>query len=96
MLALDAATGRRKWEYIHPLGTTDHCCGPVNRGVAVYDGRVYMGTLDAKLIALDTADGHVLWSVPVADANQGYSLTAAPIAVQGKIITGDFFEDSRD
>ena len=55
-----------------------------------------MGTLDAKLIALDTADGHVLWSVPVADANQGYSLTAAPIAVQGKIITGDFFEDSRD
>jgi glucose dehydrogenase len=61
VVALDAATGAKKWEYAHEFDATVHCCGPVNRGVAVYDGRVYMGTLDAKLVALDAASGRKVW-----------------------------------
>ncbi len=59
VVALDAATGQKKWEYVHQfIGPTVHCCGPVNRGVAYYDGKIYMGTLDAHLVALDANDGH--------------------------------------
>ncbi|MGH7510317.1 MAG: PQQ-binding-like beta-propeller repeat protein, partial [Gemmatimonadales bacterium] len=61
VIALDAATGAKKWEYAHDFDSTVHCCGPVNRGVAVYDGRVYMGALDAKLVALDAGDGRKVW-----------------------------------
>ena len=53
LVALDARTGTKRWDYVQPLGTTVHCCGPVNRGVAVYGGRFYMGTLDARRVALD-------------------------------------------
>ena len=88
VVALDAANGRRLWEYTHDLQTTDHCCGPVNRGVAVYGGRVFLGTLDARLVALDAKDGHRLWDVQVGDNETGRSITAAPIAVKGMVITG--------
>jgi len=88
VVALDARTGRKKWEYAHQLGTTVHCCGPNNRGVAVYGGRVYMGTLDAKLVALDTADGDKAWEVQVADNRQGYALNGPPVAADGKVIIG--------
>jgi PQQ-dependent dehydrogenase (methanol/ethanol family) len=88
VVALDAATGAKKWEYAHPLGKTVMCCGPNNRGVAYYAGRVYMGTLDAQLVALDTADGHVAWTVQVADNSVGYSITHAPVAVDGLIVVG--------
>jgi PQQ-dependent dehydrogenase (methanol/ethanol family) len=88
VIALDAVTGAKKWEYAHPLGKTVMCCGPNNRGVAYYAGRLYMGTLDAQLVALDTADGHVAWTVQVADNSVGYSITHAPLAVNGLIIVG--------
>ena len=88
LIALDAGTGARKWEYVHELGTTVACCGPVNRGAAYYAGRLYMGTLDAKLVALDTSDGHKLWSVQVADNTRGYSLTHAPVVAGGKVLVG--------
>jgi alcohol dehydrogenase (cytochrome c) len=88
VVALDAATGRKKWEYAAKLGTTVHCCGPVNRGVAVYGGHVYMGQLDGKLVALDTADGDVAWDVQVGEPNEGYALNGPPVAVDGKVIVG--------
>ncbi len=88
VIALDAGTGAKKWEWVADLGTTIICCGPVNRGVSVYGGRVYVGTLDARLVALDAATGRQLWQVQVGDNSRGYSITMAPLAVQGKIITG--------
>ena len=88
VIALDAATGAKKWEWIAALGSTIICCGPVNRGVAVYGGRVYVGTLDARLVALDATSGRQLWEAQVADNTRGYSITMAPLAVNGKIITG--------
>lgn len=88
VIALDAATGRRKWEYAHQLGTTVHCCGPVNRGVAVAGNRVYMGTLDARLVVLDAGSGKKLWEVQVADNERGYTLNGPPVSVDGKVIIG--------
>ena len=88
VIALDAATGAKKWEWVAQLGTTIFCCGPVNRGVAVYGGRVYVGTLDARLFALDAATGREVWQVQVADNTAAHSITMAPLAVDGKIITG--------
>jgi alcohol dehydrogenase (cytochrome c) len=88
VVALDARTGRKLWEYAESLGTTVHCCGPVNRGVAVYGGRVYMGTLDARLVALDAKTGTKVWGVRVADNERGYAVDAAPVAADGKVIVG--------
>jgi alcohol dehydrogenase (cytochrome c) len=88
VVALDAGTGRKQWEYAESLGTTVHCCGPVNRGVAVYGGRVYMGTLDARLVALDEKTGAKSWDVRVADNERGYAVDAAPVAADGKVIVG--------
>jgi alcohol dehydrogenase (cytochrome c) len=67
---------------------TTFCCGPNNRGVAIAGGRVYMGTLDAKLLALDAATGKVAWSVEIADPEKGYSETMAPTVVDGKVLIG--------
>lgn len=65
------------------------CCGPGNRGVAVYDGKVYVGTLDARLVALDAETGKVDWDVPTAEKNSDYSITGAPLIVKGKVIIGN-------
>ncbi|MGC2332130.1 MAG: PQQ-dependent dehydrogenase, methanol/ethanol family [Candidatus Acidiferrales bacterium] len=65
------------------------CCGPGNRGVAVYDGKVYVGTLDARLVALDAETGKVVWSVQTADKNADYSITGAPLIVKDKVIIGN-------
>ncbi|MDB6000772.1 MAG: Pyrrolo-quinoline quinone [Rhizobacter sp.] len=87
--ALDAATGKEFWHYKHKMGAvTTYCCGPNNRGVAVMGDRLYMGTLDAKLMAFDTKTGKVLWSTQIADPELGYSETMAPVAVNGKILIG--------
>jgi alcohol dehydrogenase (cytochrome c) len=88
VMALDAKTGRKLWEHAESLGTTVHCCGPVNRGVAVYAGRVYVGTLDARLVALDARTGAKAWDVRVADNERGYAVDAAPVAADGKVIVG--------
>ncbi|RTL41562.1 MAG: hypothetical protein EKK49_01995 [Rhodocyclaceae bacterium] len=70
VVALDAVTGRQLWRYEHPR-KKDYplCCGPANRGVAVADGKVFIGTVDARLVALDAKSGKVLWDVEVADAD---------------------------
>jgi len=65
------------------------CCGPGNRGVAVYGGKVYVGTLDARLVALDAKTGKVVWEVQTADKNADYSITGAPLIVKGKVIIGN-------
>ena len=87
--AIDAATGTEFWHYKHKMGPiTTFCCGPNNRGVAAYDGTLYMGTLDAKLVALDTKTGAVKWETQIADPEKGYSETMAPTVVDGKVLIG--------
>ncbi|HZD92526.1 MAG TPA: PQQ-binding-like beta-propeller repeat protein, partial [Pseudolabrys sp.] len=87
--ALNARTGDQLWEFKAPLGPiTTYCCGPNNRGVAVYDNMVYVATLDAKLYGLDAKTGAVRWKQEIADPEKGYSETMAPTAVKGKILIG--------
>jgi alcohol dehydrogenase (cytochrome c) len=87
--ALDARTGEQLWHYKHKLGPiTVYCCGPNNRGVAAYGDNIYMGTLDAKLVALNAKTGTVVWQTEIADPELGYSETMAPTAVNGKILIG--------
>ena len=87
--ALDAKTGEQIWEYKHKMGPiTTYCCGPNNRGVAVYGDKVYVATLDAKLVALDAKTGEVKWTKDIADPEKGYSETMAPTAVKGMILIG--------
>jgi alcohol dehydrogenase (cytochrome c) len=89
VIALDAETGRPYWTYSHPLpAELALCCGRQNRGVAVLGGRLFIATLDAKLVALDAATGMVLWTTIIADPRDGYSSTGAPLVVKDKVITG--------
>jgi alcohol dehydrogenase (cytochrome c) len=88
-IAYDLNTDKELWRYDHKLGTTIFCCGPNNRGVAIHGGaHVYMGTLDAHLVALDAKSGKVLWDKEVADPAFGYSITHAPLVVGDNIIVG--------
>ena len=87
--ALDARTGEELWHYKHKLGPiTTYCCGPNNRGVAAYEDKVYLATLDSKLVALNAKTGAVIWQSDIADPELGYSETMAPTAVKGKILIG--------
>ena len=88
ILAIRANSGDIIWESTYSLGDFKICCGPVNRGVAVAYGNVYVVTLDDRLIALDAASGEVRWNVGVADPTVGYSETMAPQVYKGKIIVG--------
>jgi PQQ-dependent dehydrogenase (methanol/ethanol family) len=88
VIALNAATGERLWETTDNLGLFQICCGPVNRGVAVGYGKVYVVTLDDRLIALDATNGNVLWSKTIADPRLGYSETMAPQIYKNDIIVG--------
>ena len=65
------------------------CCGPGNRGVAVYGNKVYVGTLDSRLVALDAHTGKVIWEVQTVDKNADYSITGVPLIVKGKVIIGN-------
>jgi alcohol dehydrogenase (cytochrome c) len=87
--ALDARTGEQLWYYKHKLGPiTTYCCGPNNRGVAAYEDKIYLATLDSKLVALDAKTGKLVWQTEIADPELGYSETMAPTAVKGKILIG--------
>jgi alcohol dehydrogenase (cytochrome c) len=87
--ALNAKTGEEYWHYKHAMGpVTTYCCGPNNRGVAVYDDKVYLATLDSQLVALDAKTGSIVWQTQIADPTLGYSETMAPTAVNGKILIG--------
>ncbi len=87
--AIDARTGAALWSYTHPMTSElKPCCGRVNRGLAVLGNTLYLGTLDAHLVALDAGTGSLKWVIKVAEARDGYSITSAPLAVDGKIIIG--------
>ncbi len=87
--AIDAVTGKQFWHYKHKMGpVTTFCCGPNNRGVAISGGKVFMGTLDARLVALDAKTGNVLWNVEIADPEKGYSETMAPTVIDNKVLIG--------
>jgi len=87
--AIDAATGKELWHYKHKMGpVTTYCCGPNNRGVAIDKDRVFMGTLDSRLVALDAKTGKLIWNTEIADPELGYSETMAPVAVNGRILIG--------
>ena len=87
--AIDAKTGTAIWHYERQLTPALRvCCGMANRGFAVHGGRLYMGTLDAHVVALDIKTGKVVWDVPMIDYRLGYSSTAAPLIVKDKLIVG--------
>lgn len=87
--ALDAKTGQQLWHYAHKMGPiTVYCCGPNNRGVQVLNDRVYLATLDSKLIALNAKTGEVIWTTNIADPELGYSETMAPTVVNDKVLIG--------
>jgi alcohol dehydrogenase (cytochrome c) len=90
LFALDARTGEKKWQYDArlPEGIMP-CCDVVNRGAAIRGDKIYFGTLDARLVALNKDTGKVVWNKKVADYQAGFSMTAAPLIVDGKIITGN-------
>ncbi|MGB6542603.1 MAG: PQQ-binding-like beta-propeller repeat protein [Xanthobacteraceae bacterium] len=89
LYALNAQTGEQLWHYKHDMGPiTVYCCGPNNRGAAVYGDKVYIATLDAKLDAVDAKTGKLVWSQQIAEPSLGYSETMAPTAVDGKILIG--------
>jgi alcohol dehydrogenase (cytochrome c) len=89
--ALDARTARPIWSYrrtLPPDFSSYICCGPVNRGFAILGDRVYMGTLDAHLVALDRKTGSVIWDVAVGDLKKANAITMAPLVVKNKVIVG--------
>jgi len=90
--AFDAATGERLWRYDPAVPRSRaalFCCGVVNRGVAFDRGRVFVGTLDGRLIALDAHSGERIWETLTIDPTQPYSITGAPQVVKGNVIIGN-------
>ena len=90
LYAIDAKTGEEIWQYDArlPEGILP-CCDVVNRGAAIYGDNVIFGTLDARLVALNRKTGDVVWNKKIADYKAGYSYTAAPLIVNGLVITGN-------
>jgi PQQ-dependent dehydrogenase (methanol/ethanol family) len=88
VLAYDAVTGKQLWSYEPKLGYTQLCCGPESRGVAVADGRVFVGQLDGDLVALDAKTGKVEWTAKVGDSREAFSLTVAPQVYDGMVFVG--------
>ncbi len=87
--ALDARSGNPIWQYTRPLpAVASHCTVMTNRGFAVLGDRLYMATLDAHLVALNAKSGNVIFDVEVDDFRKGFSITHAPLAIDGKIIVG--------
>jgi len=93
--AIDLRTGKVKWQWDPGLvrGGTEAmgprpCCGPVNRGAALYDGKVYVGLLDGRLVALNADTGAVVWSVQTTPPNTDYTITGAPRVIKGKVVIG--------
>jgi alcohol dehydrogenase (cytochrome c) len=89
VLAVEVPSGRPLWTYRHRMARAPLvCCGPHNRGVAVAGDLVYVGTLDAHLLALDRRTGSLVWDAQVADPAAAYSITAAPLVAEGLVIIG--------
>ena len=97
VVAIDARTGRVFWIYQYkPAPDAKPCCGAVNRGLAVLGDRLFMATIDARLIAIDARSGRPLWNTKVADSESGYTMTLAPLVVKDKVIVGVAGGEYRD
>lgn len=90
MYAIDLESGEELWQYDArlPEGILP-CCDVINRGAAIYNDKVYFGTLDARIVALDAKTGDVVWRKKIDDYKAGYSYTAAPLIVDGLVVTGN-------
>ena len=88
VVALDAVTGRIFWTYSHQPSPARTCCGRVNRGLAILGDTLFLGTVDAHLLAIDAKNGTLLWNAPVADAAAQYSITMPPLVVRDKVYIG--------
>lgn len=92
VFAYDAATGQPLWSYdpeVPKQQLVKACCDAVNRGVAVWQGKVFVGTLDGRLVALDAGTGKVVWSVQTTDTSKPYTITGAPRVVKNMVIIGN-------
>ena len=91
VFALNAKTGEKLWKYdpkVPQEKAVHACCDVVNRGVAVYEGKVFVGTLDGRLVALDAGNGAELWSTRTFDIKEPRTITGAPRVVKDKVIIG--------
>ena len=90
--AFDARTGKTLWQY-NPKTPGEWirnvCCGIVNRGIAAWNGKIYVGTLDGRLVALDARTGSPVWTTLTIDPKQHYSITSAPRIAKGKVLIGE-------
>jgi PQQ-dependent dehydrogenase (methanol/ethanol family) len=92
VFAYDGATGVELWRYdpqVPREWAVNVCCGEVNRGVAAWNGKIYVGTLDGRLVALDAATGQPVWDVYTIDRSQRYSTTGAVRVVKGRVLVGN-------
>jgi quinohemoprotein ethanol dehydrogenase len=90
--AYDAKTGQQLWNFdpkVEGKKGQDACCDVVNRGLAAYDGKVYIGALDGRLIAIDMKTGQQVWSTQTTDVDRPYTITGAPRIVKGKVLIGN-------
>jgi alcohol dehydrogenase (cytochrome c) len=90
LYAIDVKTGKEIWQFDArlPEGILP-CCDVINRGAAIYGDKIYFGTLDARIVALNLKTGDVVWNKKIAEYKEGYSYTAAPLIVNGLVITGN-------
>jgi alcohol dehydrogenase (cytochrome c) len=89
VLALDAKTGRVFWLYRYTNSPDQRvCCGANNRGLAIHGDTLFMGTLDAHLVAIDAKTGRAIWNAAVGDPKLGYSVTMAPLVIKDKVLVG--------
>src|SRR5690606_27294276 len=90
--AYDAKSGKLLWSFdpeVPGAAAVNACCDVVNRGVAVWDGKVFVGTIDGRLIALDSKTGEEIWEVVTVDQSKPYTITGAPRVVKGKVLIGN-------
>ncbi len=90
--AYDVVSGKLLWEYdpqVPPETAVKACCDVVNRGLAAWGDRLFLGTLDGRLVALDRATGKALWSTVTVDQSQSYTITGAPRVIDGMVIIGN-------
>jgi alcohol dehydrogenase (cytochrome c) len=90
VFAVDVETGEFLWTYEADVDFDSAviCCGRVSRGLGLGDGKIFLGRLDGRLIALDQRTGEVIWNVLAGDPSQGYGITAAPLYYDGKVVMG--------
>jgi quinohemoprotein ethanol dehydrogenase len=94
--AYDAVSGKLRWEYdpqVPGTAAVRACCDVVNRGLAAWGERLFLGTLDGRLIALDRRSGRPLWSTPTADTSGRSGITGAPRVIDGRVIVGNIGAD---